>query len=49
VYVWGTNKTLLVWNAEDGKVLRQFDLGADHSKDLAISTDGRWFLTPQYQ
>jgi serine/threonine protein kinase len=44
-YVWGTDKTLLIWDAESGDVLKTFDLGADHSKDLAISPDGRWFLT----
>ncbi len=44
-YVWGTDKTLLVWDAADGKVVRKLDLGVDHEKDLAISPDGRWFLT----
>ncbi len=43
--VWGTDKTLLVWNVADGTVVRKLDLGADHHKDVAISPDGRWFLT----
>ncbi len=44
-YVWGREKLLVIWNAATGAVLRKFDLGADHHKDLAISADGRWFLT----
>ena len=44
-YVWGNEKSLLVWNAETGAVIRKFDLGANHHKDVAISADGRWFLT----
>ena len=44
-YVWGKERTLLVWDVADGKVVREFDLGSDHHKDLAISPDGRWFLT----
>jgi serine/threonine protein kinase len=44
-YVWGKERTLLVWDVADGKVVRKLDLGSDHHKDLAISPDGRWFLT----
>jgi WD40 repeat protein len=44
-YVWGVDKTLLVLNVADGSVVRTFDLGDDHHKDVAISPDGRWFLT----
>jgi len=44
-YVWGTEKTLLVWNVADGTVVRKLDLGADHHKDVAISPNGRWLLT----
>jgi len=43
--VWGTDKTLVVWDAADGTVVRKLDLGADHHKDVAISPDGRWLLT----
>jgi uncharacterized protein (TIGR03067 family) len=42
-YVWGTEKTLVVWDAATGQEVRRFDL--DHQKDLAISPDGRWFMT----
>lgn len=44
-YVWGNEKSLIVWNAETGAVVRKFDLGANHHKEVAISPDGRWFLT----
>ena len=42
-YVWGMEKTLVVWDAATGQEVRRFDL--DHQKDLAISPDGRWFIT----
>jgi len=44
-YVWGADKTLLVWDGSNGSVVRKLDLGADHHKDVAISPDGRWLLT----
>jgi WD40 repeat protein/tetratricopeptide (TPR) repeat protein len=44
-YVWGNDKTLLVWDSASGKVVRTLELGSDHHKDLAISPDGRWLLT----
>lgn len=44
-YVWGNEKSLIVWNAETGAVVRKFDLGTSHHKEVAISPDGRWFLT----
>ena len=44
-YVWGQQKRLLVWDAATGEVLRKMDLGADFSKDAAISPDGRYVVT----
>jgi WD40 repeat protein len=43
--VWGTDKTLLIWDLADGKLVRKLDLGADQHKEVAISPNGRWLLT----
>ena len=44
-YVWATENTLLVLDATNGDVVRKIDLGEEFHKDLAVSADGRWFLT----
>jgi DNA-binding beta-propeller fold protein YncE len=44
-YVWGKEKELLVWDMASGAVVRRLSLGADFHKDLAISPDGRCFVT----
>jgi WD40 repeat protein len=44
-YVWGTENTLRVVDATNGKLVRKIDLGEEFHKDLAVSADGRWFLT----
>ena len=44
-YVWGTENTLIVLDATNGKPVRKIDLGEEFHKDLAVSADGRWFLT----
>ena len=44
-YVWGKDKTLLVWDAANGTVVRKLGFGADQSKEVAVSSDGRWVLT----
>ena len=44
-YVWGTENTLIVLDATNGKLVRKIDLGEEFHKDLAVSADGRWFLT----
>jgi len=43
--VWGTDKTLLIWDLADGKLVRKLELGADQHKEVAISPNGRWLLT----
>jgi hypothetical protein len=45
-HAWGTQKKLIVWDAVTGRAISEYNLGADHHKDLAISPDGLWFLTP---
>jgi hypothetical protein len=44
-WVWGRQKVLIVWDAATGKEVSRTDLGADYHKDLAVSPDGRWFLS----
>jgi len=44
-YVWGKEKTFVLWDAATGMKIRQLDLGPDHHKDVAVSGDGRWLLT----
>jgi WD40 repeat protein len=44
-YVWGQEKTFVLWDAATGKKIARIDLGDDHHKDLALSRDGRWLLT----
>jgi WD40 repeat protein len=44
-YVWGQEKSLRVWDAARGHLLRKLDLGEDFHKDAAVSPDGRWLLT----
>jgi WD40 repeat protein/tRNA A-37 threonylcarbamoyl transferase component Bud32/tetratricopeptide (TPR) repeat protein len=43
-YVWGQDKSLLVWDGTTGELLKKLDLGVDLYKDLAVSPDGRWLL-----
>jgi outer membrane protein assembly factor BamB len=43
--IWSQENQLLVWDGSKGEVVRKFDLGADFHKDLAVSPDGRWFMT----
>jgi WD40 repeat protein len=44
-YVWGSEKSLRVWDAARGSLVRKQDLGEDFHKDAAVSPDGRWLLT----
>src|SRR4051794_2113222 len=44
-YAWSTDTSLVIWDVDSGREVRRLDLGADHHRDLAVSPDGRSFIT----